>query len=123
MTTLDDAVALVLYATSTYDYEFFGIRRETYEPEDGAPLPNSINHDTQDELDGTSVMHIRRGDESSIRQALRSLEPYMGRWMVLAGSDYSSGYGEDPGERLLVHAVVLEVFTSPVEFKPGRQKR
>lgn len=119
---LSSAVDTVLGDLQEYDYEYFGLRRETYQPRDGSKLTNSVNHETNVELDGTSAIAVR-ANRASIERAFKTLEPYMGKWIVLLGSDQSAGSGEDPGEILLRRPIVLRIMEAPVEFVAGAQKR
>jgi hypothetical protein len=113
------SVKLIGDALLEFDYEYFGLRRESYRPEDGSVLPESMNHETDEWLDGTSTLAVR-ATEASIARALERSKAYMGDWLVLVGSNVDRG-GEDPGESLLFEPVVLLIMRPPA-WEPGRRK-
>ncbi len=118
----DASVDIILDAISEYDYEYFGLRREDYLPADGSILPNSIDHDTDEELNGTSTFEVK-ANRASIEKALRRAEVIGGDVLVLVGANVEHG-GEDPGEALLMNPIVLiRMSAKKIPWHPGRAKR
>lgn len=113
----------ILEALNEYDYEYFGIRIEDYLPEAESILPESINHETGEPIDGVSVLEVKPGRREQVARALEDTELYFGKYLVVLGSDRTLGHGEDPGERILVEPIILERFLRPSRFVPGRIKR
>lgn len=122
-TAVEAVAAHVVSAIHEYDYEYFGLRRETYRPRDGSRLSNSWNHESDREICGTSTIGPLRPDIETVEWALRTLMPYMGEWVVLVGSNRRCyDYDEDPGEAVLVRPIVLEIYQSPVPHVAGMWK-
>jgi hypothetical protein len=107
-------------ALSEYDYAWFGLRVLNALPRDGSKLEPSRRWDdnevTGDELSGTSAIRVD-DREGSIAQALKDIEPYPGKYVVLLGSDDEAGSGEDAGEILLKDPIVLE------RWRKGKRSR